>query len=237
MVWSIAVVEDSPLEVAQLKDYISQYSTENNVNIKVTHFESGLLFLEKYNPIYDIVLLDIGLPEMDGMETAVRLREIDKSTTIIFVTNMAQFAVRGYEVDAFDFVVKPVSYSNFVLKLKRALNKISSRSEKEIVITSGGNVYRLPSSHIKHIEIEGHNLTYYTTYGVLEAYGNLKEVEAKLGSKMFVRCNSCYLVNLNHVRAVEGYSVWVADKKLQISRPKRKTFMQSLNDFLGGGIG
>lgn len=236
MVWSIAIVEDSPPEVEKLKEYIARYSEENKIELKVTHFESGILFLEKYNPVYDIILLDIGLPEMNGMETAERLREIDKSTTIIFVTNMAQFAVRGYEVDAFDFVVKPVSYSNFVLKLKRALNKLSSRGEQEVVITSGGNIYRLPSSQIKHIEISGHNLSYYTNYGVLESYGNLKEVESKLGSKMFVRCNSCYLVNLNYVRAVEGYSVLVGDKQLQISRPKRKAFMQALNDFLGGGI-
>lgn len=232
----VAVVEDSPEEAETLRRHFARYTEERGAPFHVTYFTSGEDFLSKYRPIYDLVLMDIGLPKMTGMEAAARLRELDKSVTLIFVTNMAQFAVKGYEVDAFDFVVKPVSYSNFALKLQRALNKLNSRRDTEVVISLSDQILRLSASRIKYIEISGHNMVYHTTDGPIRAYGNLKDAEAALSSPMFIRCNSCYLVNLNYVQAVRGYTAVVDGDELQISRPRRKAFIQALNDYLGGGI-
>lgn len=236
MIRTVAIVEDTQAEADTLKEYFARYTAEKGVAFKITHFESAEPFLEKYRPVYDLVLMDIALPKMGGMEAAVRLRELDKTTTIIFVTNMAQFAVRGYEVDAFDFVVKPVSYSNFALKLHRALNKLGTRRETEVLVSMADGLYRVPASQIKYIEISGHKMVYHTADGAIRAYGNLKEVEAVLDPKRFVRCNSCYLVNLDYVYAIRGYTVVVDGHQLQISRPRKKAFVQSVNDYLGGGI-
>lgn len=233
---SIAVVEDSPAEAETLRRHFTRYTEERGVPFHVTYFTSGEEFLSKYRPIYDLVFMDIGLPKMTGMEAAARLRDMDKSVTLIFVTNMAQFAVKGYEVDAFDFVVKPVSYSNFALKLHRALNKLNTRRDTEVVISLSDQILRLSASRIKYIEISGHNMVYHTTDGPIHAYGNLKDAEASLNSPMFVRCNNCYLVNLNYVQAIRGYTAVVDGDELQISRPRRKAFVQALNDYLGGGI-
>jgi len=236
VVRNIAIVEDDQTEAAKLRQYFDQYTAERGTIFKISHFESAEQFLGKYEPVYDIVLLDIMLPKMNGMEAAVKLRELDETTTIIFVTNMAQFAVRGYEVDAFDFVVKPVSYSNFSLKLQRALNKLSSRRETEVIVSTSEGMFRIASSQIRYIEISGHRLVYHTTSGTIGSYGTLKEVEAILSDKVFVRCNSSYLVNLNYVRAIRGHTVLVGSDELPISRPKKKPFVQAVNDFLGGGI-
>ena len=236
MIRTVAIVEDTPAEADTLKEYFSRFGAEKGVDFKITHFESAEPFLEKYRPVYDLVLMDIALPKINGMEAAVRLRELDRTTTIIFVTNMAQFAVRGYEVDAFDFVVKPVSYSNFALKLQRALNKLGTRRDTEVLVSMADGLYRIASSQIKYIEISGHRMVYHTTDGTIKAYGNLKEVESVLSGKMFVRCNSCYLVNLNYVYAIRGYTVVVDGDELQICRPRKKAFVQAVNDYLGGGI-
>lgn len=236
MVRNVAIVEDTQTEADTLKEYFSRYSAEKGIEFKIAHFPSAEQFLEKYNPIYDLVLMDIGLPGMGGMEAAGRLRELDDTVTLIFVTNMAQFAVRGYEVDAFDFVVKPVSYSNFALKLQRALNKLGTRKDTEVIISISDGLYRISSSQIKYIEISGHKMIYHTTNGTIKAYGNLKEIESILNGRMFVRCNSCYLVNLNFVHAIRGYIVAVDTDELQISRPRKKAFVQAVNDYLGGGI-
>lgn len=236
MVRNVAIVEDTPAEAAALKEYFARYTKEKGAEFQLFHFTSGEAFLEKYRPVYDIVLMDIGLPKINGMEVASRLRELDQTATLIFVTNMAQFAVRGYEVDAFDFVVKPVSYSNFALKLQRALNKLSTRRDTEVLVSTADGMFRVASSQIKYIEISGHKMLYHTTDGTIKAYGNLKEVEASLSEKIFVRCNSCYLVNLNYVRAIRGYVVLVDEDELQISRPRKKAFAQAVNDYLGGGI-
>ena len=233
----VAIVEDSPAEAELLRSYFARFTREHGVDFTLTCFASGEEFLNKYRPAYDLVLMDIGLPGHNGMETAAALRERDRSVTLIFVTNMAQFAVKGYEVDAFDFVVKPVGYSNFALKLQRALNKLDTRRDTEVLVTLSDSMVRLSASQIKYIEISGHRMVYHTTDGELYAYGNLKEVEATLGGGMFARCNNCYLVNLNYVRAVQGHTVTVGSDELQISRPRRKAFIQALNDYLGGGIG
>ena len=233
----VAIVEDSPAEAELLRSYFARFTREHGVDFTLTCFASGEEFLNKYRPAYDLVLMDIGLPGHNGMETAAALRERDRSVTLIFVTNMAQFAVKGYEVDAFDFVVKPVGYSNFALKLQRALNKLDTRRDSEVLVTLSDSMVRLSASQIKYIEISGHRMVYHTTDGELYAYGNLKEVEASLGGGMFARCNNCYLVNLNYVRAVQGHTVTVGSDELQISRPRRKAFIQALNDYLGGGIG
>ena len=233
----VAIVEDSPAEAELLRSYFARFTREHGVDFTLTCFASGEEFLNKDRPAYDLVLMDIGLPGHNGMETAAALRERDRSVTLIFVTNMAQFAVKGYEVDAFDFVVKPVGYSNFALKLQRALNKLDTRRDTEVLVTLSDSMVRLSASQIKYIEISGHRMVYHTTDGELYAYGNLKEVEASLGGGMFARCNNCYLVNLNYVRAVQGHTVTVGTDELQISRPRRKAFIQALNDYLGGGIG
>lgn len=236
MVRNVAIVEDTQAEADNLREYFSRYSAEKGMEFKITHFPSAEQFLEKYNPVYDLVLMDIGLPGMGGMEAAGRLRELDDMVTLIFVTNMAQFAVRGYEVDAFDFVVKPVTYSNFALKLQRALNKLGTRKDTEVVISISDGLYRVSSSQIKYIEISGHRMIYHTTNGTIKAYGNLKEIESILDGRMFVRCNSCYLINLNFVHAIRGFIVVVDTDELQISRPRKKAFVQAVNDYLGGGI-
>lgn len=236
MTRNVAIVEDTQSEADVLKQYFSRYGAEKGTEFKVAHFTSAEEFLDKYRPIFDLVLMDIGLPKMGGMEAAARLRELDQTTTLIFVTNMAQFAVRGYEVDAFDFVVKPVSYSNFALKLQRCLNKLGTRTDTEVIIPISDGLYRISSSQIKYIEISGHKMIYHTTNGTIKAYGNLKEVESVLNGRMFVRCNSCYLVNLNYVFAIRGYTVVVGEDELQISRPRKKAFIQAVNDYLGGGI-
>lgn len=236
MVRRVAIVEDCQEEAQVLRDHFSRYSAEKDAAFKLTHFTSGEEFLSKYRPVYDLVLMDIGLAKLNGMETAVRLRELDRSVTLIFVTNMAQFAVRGYEVDAFDFVVKPVSYSNFALKLQRALKKLSTRRDTEVILTLSDRMLRIPASQIKYIEISGHKMIYHTTDGDVNAYGNLKDTEAALSGELFARCNNCYLVNLDYVQAIRGYVAVVDGDELQISRPKRKAFVQALNDYLGGGM-
>lgn len=236
MKYQVAIVEDETLATDTLRSYFKRYQERSGHEFLLDIFPDGENFLIHYKPIYDLVLMDIQMPHMNGMDAAAKLREMDHAVTLIFVTNMAQYAVKGYEVNAFDYIVKPVSYAGFSLKLQRALNQLAVKKDQEIIVSHDDLIRRVPSSQIRYIEISGHDMIIHTTKENIEAYGNLKQVEAKLNSAIFARCNNCYLVNLNYVRAIQGQLVYVGDDVLQMSRPRRKAFIQALNNYLGEGL-
>lgn len=232
----IAIVEDNPEESKQLSTFFERFGEEQGDRFLLDHFPSAEAFLNKYRPVYDIVFMDIQLAALNGMDAAVRLREIDKDVMLVFVTNMVQFAVKGYEVRAFDFMVKPLNFPVFSMKLQRMLTELNVRTEQELMIPVANQLIRISASRLKYIEVSGHKLIFHTADRDITAYSSLKSVESELDSRVFVRCNSGYLVNLKYVRAVKDYTVLVDQDELPISRPKRKAFVQALGDYLGGKI-
>lgn len=177
------------------------------------------------------------MEDLDGVSAARLLRKRDRSVTLIFVTNMAQFAIKGYEVDALDFIVKPVKYYDFAFRLKKAVSRLNEKEEQYLPVSiAGGGVVKLTVSHIKYVEVMKHRIVYHTEDGDFETYGTLKEVEGKLPARHFSRCNSCYLINLKFVASVCDYTCDVAGEKLRISQPRKKEFMKALSDYIGGGL-
>ena len=124
----IAIVEDEQQQRELLRDYVCQYARDTGAHHTVELFGSGEELLERYSPQYDIILLDIEMPGLNGMETAERIRARDADVVLMFVTNMAQYAVGGYAVGALDFVLKPVNYNTFSLRFARAVKRARNAS-------------------------------------------------------------------------------------------------------------
>lgn len=232
----IALIEDSPAEAKLIQDYFQRFASENNLTIDLRCFTEGEKFIANYQPIYDLVLMDINLPTLNGMDTAARLRRLDSSVALIFITSMARYAIQGYEVDAMGFLLKPVAYPHFCTHIQRALGKRIQDQSQTLLINLPDGVYRISASRIKYVEVNDHSIIYHTTEGDLNTYGKLKDIEAKLDSTRFIRCNRCYLVNLAFIRAVRGNSLFVDGDELQISRFKRTAVMEALNNYLGESI-
>lgn len=236
----VAMVEDEDAAASGLAEFIDRYAKESGEIFSVRRFRDAIEFLENYRPDYDMIFMDILLPELNGMDASKKLRELDRTVVLIFVTNMAQFAVRGYEVGALDFIVKPLSYYDFVMKMKRACFAVRSRDDKMLVIaTAGGGSVRLPIRDLTYIEVSGHKCRYHTATGVYEGRNSLSKLAAALVEYDFMSCNNCYLVNPVHIKHVGGYTVTVAGDELQISHPKRKAFMRQFNEWIsrgGGGV-
>ena len=139
----IAVVEDE-LEMSNiLVNFINKFFEENELDVKVTVFNNALKFLDAYNFNFDLIFMDINMPSLDGINASKKLREIDSEVMLIFVTSLAQYAIKGYEVNAFDFIVKPISYYNFALKLTRAIDNLSKDDAKIIVINSKTSIKKI----------------------------------------------------------------------------------------------
>ena len=173
------------------------------------------------------------MPLMDGMETAEKIRKLDPYVIIIFVTNMSQLALKAYEVNAYDFMVKPLNYPAFDFKMKKVQRILEKKKKKYVMLPVKGALAKMAVDEIYYIEVENHHLYCYTQQGCFSlTSGSLSGMEEKLINEHFCRCNSCYLVNLQYVTAVEKDFVVVNNQKLALSRAKKKKFIQELTDFV-----
>lgn len=231
----VAVVEDETSVMAQIEGFLARYESERGVPMEVTAFRDGSELLADYRPVFDIILLDIEMPQVDGMAAAEQIRRTDQNVVIVFITNMAQYAIQGYSVGALDFVLKPVDYYTFSVKLDRAVRLVDRRAASQIVLTLPGGAVRLDTRQIYYVEIQDRRLHYHTDQGEYVLRGSMKEAESQLADRHFVRCNYWYLVNLYHVTEVRRDVAVVAGHELEISRRNRAAFMTALTNYVGGG--
>lgn len=229
----IAIVEDEVQCADLLICYIKQFQEENGYHFDVKCFKSGLEFMDTPEG-FDLVFMDIAMPHINGMETAREMRKKGNGCSLIFVTQMAQYAIEGYEVDAMDFLLKPVEYFNFSLKLKKAIRFYESRQKHLISVPiEDGEVY-VPVDDIYCVEVMGHSVIFHTNKQIFESRKcTLKTYEQQLIDKGFVRCNYSYLVNLKYVTRCSGDVIIVGGEELHISRNRKKGFMKALADYIG----
>ena len=228
----IAVVEDDKTYAAQLKEYLVRYGTEKNQKISVALFPDGEDIVTDYSAEFDIILMDVEMTFMDGMTTAERIREKDNEVVIIFITNMPQYAIQGYKVDALDYVLKPISYFAFSQRIDRALTRVNKKEATYITVAQKGGKKKLNVDKICYVEVRDHDLIYHSTKGDIVTKSSMKEAEDTLGGTKFFRCNRCYLVNLEYVEDFRGNDVTVASDVIQVSRARKKAFMDALNDYM-----
>ena len=233
----IAIAEDDDACAGQLQEYLKRYAGESGEEFQISVFPDGLELVESYRQNYDVLLLDIEMPHLDGMEAARRIRQIDPAVIIIFITNMAKYAIKGYEVGALDFVLKPVIYFAFAVKLSKVVSALRARRQVSLVIPDEGGLRKVPADEIYYIEVADHRLHIHASEGTFSMLGTLKNMEEQLSGQHFALCNKCYLVNLRHVTRLKGGTVTLGSgQELQVSRPRRKEFQMAIMNYYGGGV-
>ena len=225
--YRIAIVEDTEQDARLLMAALDKYAALKQVQLEYEWISSAARFLEDYRGQYGIVLFDIRMPGLGGMSAARELRAMDRSVVIAFLTSLAQYAVEGYEVEAVDYILKPITYAALELKLPRILARCHV-DEPEIIIQSNGAAVKLPVNELQYVEIYDHHIQFLTVNGIVRSYGTLKDVEAQLPGGFF-RINNQTIVNLRFVRHVDSQSATVAGRSFSISRGRRKEFLAALH--------
>lgn len=230
----IAIVEDAAEDADIIQKYFSRMSKETGHEFALSFFTSGESFLAKFRKgSFDIILMDIDLGKgKDGLATSRELRTRDDEVLLLFMTNLAQYAIAGYQVEAFDYMVKPISYWDFKGRLTKAVDRFEKKHKTKVLINGYDNKVVVEASDIYYIEIDNHLLIYHTKNGDYSTYGSLKEATKEFQPFGFSKCSSSFLVNLAYVQKVEGYDCIVAGKRLLISHPRRKEFLNDLNRYL-----
>ncbi|MGM0213764.1 LytR/AlgR family response regulator transcription factor [Enterococcus sp. AZ109] len=231
----IAIVEDDIQQQNCFISLVNRYTVENGIPVTITPFNDGIEIIERYHGEFDVIYFDVEMPIMDGMTTAKKIRAIDPNVVIIFLTNYVQFAIDGYAVNAEDFLLKPLTYFNFSEHFKKIIEKLSNKKHETITIKTNSGIRKILLEDLIYVECEGHYLYFYTNDQVYSLLGSMKNTETELKDKHFFRCNNCYLVNLKHVRAIDGNTAHVGRFDLRISRPRKKDFLTALTNYLGSG--
>ena len=231
----IAVVEDETEQAETILSMLKRYEKENDEPVAAEHFRDGLAFLESYTFRFDCVFMDIDMPHMNGMDCAVELRRTDKKVNLVFVTNLVGYAVKGYEVGALGYIVKPVRYAPLSVLLDKLAADRRKNREKEVVLRKGETMRRIPVSELYYVEVMAHDLIFHTKDGTVTSPGKMKDAETELSPHGFFRCHNSYLVNLQYVYGVGESDLLVGKERVPLSRRKKKEILEAVNDFLRGG--
>lgn len=228
----IAIVEDESAEFKRLNKYLNEYAAEEQKTYYIERFPDSESFLKEANN-YDLVFMDIQLPGINGMEACRELRKKNDDIFIVFVTNLAQYAVDGYEVNAVDFLLKPLNYDLFVCKMKRMESLIYRRGDKKLILHLNGGVNIVEAKTILYIEIIRHQLTFHFVSGeAITVYGKISDMVDDLKPLSFSRCHKSYIVNLRYVTKVVGSQIELGQQTVPIGATFKSQFKKDWSQFL-----
>lgn len=230
----IALVDDDRQDAKCLMNYIADFAEETAVELQMQYFSSAIDFLTEDFNHFSMIILDIDMPGINGMDCARRIREKNPDLVLMFVTNMPQYALAGYEVDAVDYILKPVSYGDFSLKFRKALRYVRQNMGQNIVLQASGETIQIPIWELLYVESNRHYLIYHTIKRDIKIRGTMTEAEVKLGPNQFVRCNIAYLVNMRRITSIGREEVFLGEISLKISRGFRKELLDRYMAYVGG---
>ena len=236
---SIAVCDDMPIECAELAGDIENTLNQFGAEFSLKLFFNGQELLKDVGS-FDIVFLDIKMPEISGMELAKQMRKNERESIIVFVTSAEEYVFEAYDVEAFHFLLKPVNENKLKNVLKKAVVKVTACNNGDfIIISSEHQIKKVLLKDILYIESVGRTVKIHCTGGVLQAYKQIGDLEQTLSDKHFFRCHKSFLLNLEYVSRFDkaeivmenGDTVFLARKRAKLFQKEFISYMK-----MKGGI-
>lgn len=219
---NICICDDEKELRTALRKVIKTELQLQGIPFAIQEFESGNAFLQgMHAEKTDILFLDIEMEGLNGMETARKLRRINSSMLIIFVTAYPDYVFQGYEVHAFHYILKPYREEKIREVLRMALEETEKLEEQYYIIEQKSGIWRLPLRDIFYFKSDRKKVCAVTNEGSREFYGSLSDVELRVPD-YFIRIHNRYLVNLNHVSGISVRGCCCEGEELPVSRSCRQ---------------
>lgn len=225
----IAITDDEKIEVSLLEKYVKEWGKLNNILVDIHPFYSGEAFEFEWqeDKSFDILLLDIQMNGLDGIELAKKIRQADQELKIIFVTAIVDFIQEGYDVDAINYLLKPVKKDKLFQCLDKASKKIEM-SQNSIIIETEGETKKLLHADIIYIEAVSHFLHVYTKKEEIVTRMSLNDIEKLFPQNEFVRCHRAFIVGIQHINSIQrDFMKMENSSEVPISRRQYKLVNQA----------
>lgn len=231
----IAVCDDERTMLRQLSQYLTQIQDELGEQFDLAYFASSEELLAHTPKDVQVILLDISMGNMTGMECARTLRSKGCEAAIIFITNLTEYAVEGYEVRAFAFLPKPVLYAELKDRLTRCFHQIDRQHKAVLPIETDAGIEMLFIEEILYAEVYQHETSFALTDKRVTGAVQLSQIEERLSPHGFFRCHRSYLVNMAKIKRIGTDAVVMPDgASIPVSRHRRKKFLDAFAGYMGG---
>lgn len=228
-----AICDDEPLMAQELADYLAKYMEERSITVyDLSSFSNGCALLESVGG-FDVIFLDIQMEQPDGMETARLLRQQGNHSLLIFVTVVRECVFEAFQVEAYDYLLKPLNWDNFYRTMDRVLRTLEQRASEEIVIQRGINFEVVLLSDIVYCEVLGRKVYLHKSDGtVSDYYDQLEDLEQHMDGRFF-RCHRSYLVNLKRLKGYKDGNAYMDDGSvIPVSRLRSKEFSNAILHYM-----
>lgn len=235
----IAICDDEEAQRLLLQKYVEAWAQENRIHLETRLFPSGesFWFAWEDDREYDLLIFDIEMGQLSGMELAADIRRKDEEIPILFVTGYDSYMAQGFEVAALHYLLKPLREEKlFAVLDKFNKNRLKKEQEEKLLFRTEQGPLSLPVSRIWYIEARAHQCVLYTEDESHTICASISEmVESLCGRREFVRCHRSYVVNVQHISAVVKPELVLDDKRrIPVSRSAEKAVNQAFIELYKG---
>lgn len=230
----IAICDDQYMFLLDLEKMINCYAETNEVQLLVHKYTKPLELISSISQEYDVYILDIQMPAMNGMELAKAIRKKDENAYLMFLTSFENYVYEGYSVKAAAYLRKPISQKRINVELSRAIENIKRNDNRYLTVRNKEGYFKIYLNNIVYIETYKRNLLIHTESENIVCLKKMKDLEAALPGELFYRCHSSYIVNLDYIKSIqEPIITLINNEQIFVSKKQKKELLQNFASYVG----